>query len=93
MTECPLSIAQVEPDRWYYAADKLGVLVWQDMPSMFFQAGPQDLSPADKSGFESELMRMIEDHKSWTCIVTWVIFNEVRPKCWCFIAVVMLAAV
>ena len=24
---------KVEPDRWYYWADKMGVLVWQDMPS------------------------------------------------------------
>ena len=24
---------QVEPARWYYHADRLGVLVWQDMPS------------------------------------------------------------
>lgn len=25
---------QVEPDRWYYHADRLGMMVWQDMPSM-----------------------------------------------------------
>ena len=25
--------AKVEPARWYYHADRLGVLVWQDMPS------------------------------------------------------------
>src|ERR1043165_10233220 len=24
---------KVEPARWYYHADKLGMLVWQDMPS------------------------------------------------------------
>ena len=24
---------KVEPDRWYYWADRLGLLVWQDMPS------------------------------------------------------------
>ena len=27
--------AKVEPDRWYYWADKLGMLVWQDMPQAF----------------------------------------------------------
>ena len=25
---------KVEPDRWYYWADKLGMLVWQDMPNL-----------------------------------------------------------
>jgi beta-galactosidase/beta-glucuronidase len=24
---------KVEPDRWYYHCDKLGIMVWQDMPS------------------------------------------------------------
>ena len=24
---------KIEPERWYYWADKLGLLVWQDMPS------------------------------------------------------------
>ena len=26
--------AKVEPARWYYWADKLGLMVWQDMPSL-----------------------------------------------------------
>ena len=28
--------AKVVPQRWYYWADKLGLLVWQDMPSMWY---------------------------------------------------------
>ncbi|HUC85799.1 MAG TPA: hypothetical protein VL970_11450, partial [Candidatus Acidoferrales bacterium] len=31
--------AKLEPQRWYYWADKLGLLVWQDMPSMWY---PED---------------------------------------------------
>ena len=27
--------AKVEPERWYYWTDKLGMLVWQDMPQAF----------------------------------------------------------
>ncbi|KAK9908188.1 hypothetical protein WJX75_003952 [Coccomyxa subellipsoidea] len=28
---------KVEPDRWYYHADRLGMLVWQDMVSMYWE--------------------------------------------------------
>ncbi len=30
---------KVEPARWYYWCDKMGILVWQDMPSLFPKAG------------------------------------------------------
>lgn len=36
---------KVEPDRWYYWCDKLGILVWQDMPSgmaVLPQPNPKD---------------------------------------------------
>ncbi|MCW2882288.1 MAG: glycosyl hydrolase family 2 [Sphaerisporangium sp.] len=62
---------KVEPDRWYYWADKLGLLVWQDMPAMF------DTSSADdRSQFEAELREMVDQHRSITSIVMWVPFNE-----------------
>lgn len=64
---------KVEPDRWYYWADKLGVLVWQDMPSMTCEAQP---SPQEKQQFEGELVRMIENHRSFPSVVMYVVFNE-----------------
>ncbi|WP_030440277.1 glycoside hydrolase family 2 [Actinoplanes subtropicus] len=63
---------KVEPDRWYYWADRLGLLVWQDMPA----AGTGPI-PADwRAQFESELHEMVREHQSWTSIVAWIPFNE-----------------
>ena len=31
---------KVEPDRYYYHADLLGMLIWQDMPSMYWVSLP-----------------------------------------------------
>ncbi|PKV91539.1 glycosyl hydrolase family 2 [Amycolatopsis echigonensis] len=64
---------KVEPDRWYYYADKLGLMVWQDMPAMKDDIEP---TPASQANFESELHRMIDQHRSFPSIVTWVPFNE-----------------
>lgn len=63
---------KVESDRWFHHADKLGLLVWQDMPSM-------DRSPengAQKEQFEHELKEMVEQHDSHPSIAMWVTFNE-----------------
>lgn len=64
---------KVEPDRWYYWADKLGLIVWQDMPAM--DPG-RAVSAADKVQFESELHAVIEQHLSHPSITMWVPFNE-----------------
>ena len=65
---------KVEPDRWYYHADKLGLLVWQDMPAM---KTSNEVPPPDaRAEFERQLHRIVDQHKSWTSIVVWVPFNE-----------------
>ncbi|WP_396894270.1 glycoside hydrolase family 2 protein [Mycolicibacterium sp.] len=73
--------AKVEPARWYYWADKLGLLVWQDMPSLDITlsnpTGPApDPSPIAKMNFETELLAMIDQLRSVTSIIGWVPFNE-----------------
>jgi len=62
---------KVEPQRWYYWCDKLGLLVWQDMPSTFKQRTEEE-----KSQFETELQRMVKSHWNHPSIVNWIVFNE-----------------
>jgi beta-galactosidase/beta-glucuronidase len=71
---------KVEPARWYYYADKLGLLVWQDMPAMRekMPAKRNARRPSDgaRQEFVKELHRMVEQHRSHPSIVMWVPFNE-----------------
>lgn len=68
---------KVEPARWYYMADKLGLMVWQDMPSANTYPWPdQQLPPMDKEEFESELKRMVDNLYNAPSIVMWITFNE-----------------
>lgn len=66
---------KVEPSRWYYWADKLGILVWQDMPSPHFD-GDRQPDADEKSQFIEELMAMMEGLHNHPSIVMWVPFNE-----------------
>jgi beta-galactosidase/beta-glucuronidase len=61
---------KVEPERWYYWCDKLGLLVWQDMPS----AG--NSTPELKQEFEKELRALVATHHNHPSIIMWVVFNE-----------------
>ncbi|GAA4873416.1 LamG-like jellyroll fold domain-containing protein [Saccharopolyspora cebuensis] len=65
---------KTEPDRWYYHADRLGLLVWQDMPSMRTGAGRPPVEAQQQ--FEAELHELVEEKKDWTSIIGWVPFNE-----------------
>ena len=61
---------KVEPDRWYYWADRLGLLVWQDMPS------GNNKTDESKKQFEAELERLVQTHRNHPSIIMWVVFNE-----------------
>ncbi|KOS18056.1 Beta-galactosidase [Escovopsis weberi] len=66
---------KVEPDLFYYACDKLGLLVFQDMPSMT-NDGNRPPNPGQQAEFQRQLEILINEHKSYPSIVTWVIYNE-----------------
>ncbi len=82
---------KVEPDRWYHWCDKLGMLVWQDMPSgnsiiagaikgLIFK-GKIDLEwgrrkQRHKDVYLDELAAMIGSLHNHPSIVAWVPFNE-----------------
>jgi len=71
---------KVEPARWYYWCDKLGMLVWQDMPSGDRFIGPNDpdiqRSPESTAQYETEWKAIMNALRSFPCIVMWVPFNE-----------------
>jgi beta-galactosidase/beta-glucuronidase len=77
---------KVEPARWYYHCDRLGMIVWQDMPSggrgpgwqtdRYFD-GPESLrSMESEECYKKEWREIIESLKSQPCIGVWVPFNE-----------------
>jgi hypothetical protein len=61
---------KIEPRRWYYWCDKLGLIVWQDMPSA------NNNGEEARQQFRTELKRMIDAHRNHPSIVMWVPFNE-----------------
>jgi hypothetical protein len=61
---------KVEPARWYYWCDKLGLLVWQDMPS------GNNATEEGRRNFEIELLRMVRGLENHPSIIAWVLFNE-----------------
>ncbi|PJJ75830.1 glycosyl hydrolase family 2 [Thermoflavifilum aggregans] len=73
---------KVEPQRWYYWCDKLGILVWQDMPSGDLQEqrhndqGEIIRTAQSALDFREELKAMIDQHFNHPSIIMWVPFNE-----------------
>jgi len=71
---------KIEPDRLYYWCDKLGLMVWQDMPSgdKYIGGRDQDIerSPESARQFEAELKAMITTFYNHPSIIMWVPYNE-----------------
>ena len=80
---------KVEPARWYYHCDRLGLLVWQDMPNGNLRRNSpgnllvrwdddQDAERPEDSAeqFEAELAELVDTFSFFPSIVMWVPFNE-----------------
>jgi hypothetical protein len=77
---CTRKHVKVEPARWYYWCDKLGLIVWQDMPSgdrsVARGKGEITRTPESARQYELELRRLVDGLHNHPCIVMWVVFNE-----------------
>lgn len=71
---------KVEPRRFYYWCDRMGLLVWQDMPNGDAKIAPEDpdITRTQESArqFEQELTRLVKTHINHPSIIMWVPFNE-----------------
>ena len=79
---------KVEPARWYTHCDKLGVIVWQDMPNgdrgpewqsrQYFKGVEMVHSAESEANYRREWKEIIDLLYSNPCVEVWVPFNE----CW-----------
>ena len=78
---------KVEPFRYYYQCDKIGMLLWQDMPSGDLGGNQwdwenmdggtdKDRSQQSKDNYYKEWGEIIDNLKFFQCIIVWVPFNE-----------------
>ncbi|MBS1788770.1 MAG: glycoside hydrolase family 2 [Acidobacteria bacterium] len=75
---------KVEPARYYYHCDKLGMLVWQDMPTGFnlsLRNSPQDQGEpfrlsSSREQHELEMRRMMGRLHNAPSVIVWVVNNE-----------------
>jgi len=77
---------KVEPARWYTHCDRIGILVWQDMPSgdrnpewqqrNYFNGAELKRSPESEANYRKEWKEIMDLVYSNPSVVIWVPFNE-----------------
>lgn len=79
---------KVEPARWYYHCDRIGMLVWQDMPSgdmgnrwdsrpgIIGVGTERQRTPESAKIFRDEWKAVMDANMNFPSIVVWVPFNE-----------------
>lgn len=61
---------KIEDPRYYYWADRMGVLIWGEMPS------PYDFTDETVQNFAQTMLEFISRDFNHPCIITWVPLNE-----------------
>lgn len=80
---------KVEPARWYWHCDRLGMIVWQDMPSgdqvdhmpqwqpaKYFTGEEKQRSAVSEACYRKEWREIIDALRGFPSICVWVPFNE-----------------
>lgn len=77
---------KVEPARWYTHCDRIGILVWQDMPNgdasprwemhNYFEGVEKVRSIESEENFRKEWKEIMDYLKPYPSIAVWVPFNE-----------------
>ncbi len=77
---------KVEPARWYMHCDRLGIIVWQDMPNgdrspewqmrEYFTGSERLRSPESEANYRKEWKEIMDYLYSYPSIGVWVPFNE-----------------
>ena len=78
---------KIEPYRYYYHCDKIGMLIWQDMPSGDRKPNSWEYhhlntgddvkrSEESKNNYYNEWSEIIDNLKFFQCIIIWIPFNE-----------------
>lgn len=77
---------KVEPARWYMHCDRLGIIVWQDMPNgdrspewqmrEYFTGAERLRSPESEANYRKEWKEIMDYLYSYPSIGVWVPFNE-----------------
>lgn len=77
---------KVEPARWYTHCDRMGIIVWQDMPSgdknpqwqnkKYFDGTELKRTPESEAHYRKEWKEIMDCLYSYPCIGVWVPFNE-----------------
>jgi beta-galactosidase/beta-glucuronidase len=79
---------KVEPARWYYYCDSIGMMVWQDMPSgdlgnhweprpgVIGRQTDKDRTPESEGYYRKEWNQIMDALHNFPSIVVWIPFNE-----------------